>query len=166
MKKNIRSIIVLVFSLGVAFLGWKSYQTLNRKEKVKEATQRLPELNFQYVRRGNDVDNRSVIVNLFSPDCEHCQYMAKQIGSNRAAFSATAVVMITKASEVVTKKFNEAYKLNELPFLSIAIDTADDFYKTFATNIVPCFFIYNKEHKLVKLIKGETKIENLIEAIK
>ncbi|MGC4037249.1 MAG: redoxin domain-containing protein [Chitinophagaceae bacterium] len=165
MKKNIQIVILIILFLAAAFIGWRCYKVLKMKKEIGVIIHNLPKLNFQYFKKGDEIDDKPVIVSQFSPDCEHCQYMAEQINLNQVAFKDCPVIMITGATKERTEEFIKTYKLSELPFLSVGIDTSDYFYRTFGTNSIPSFFIYNREHKLIKTIKGETKIDNLTMAI-
>lgn len=102
-----------------------------------------------------------LILNHFSPNCEHCQYMAGEFLKDSQKLKDVQVLMITSSDSASAAKFNGDYKLSLLPNIIILRDTNYQFQKTFGTGIVPSFFIY-EQNKLVKKVIGETIINNLI----
>lgn len=102
-----------------------------------------------------------LIINYFSPTCEHCQYMASEFLKDSQKLKDVQLLMITSADSASAAKFNSDYKLSLLPNIIILRDTNYQFQKTFGTGVVPSFFIY-EHNKLVKKVIGETTIENLI----
>ena len=109
-----------------------------------------------------DIDKSRIIINHFSPNCEHCQYMASEFIKDSQKLKDVQVLMITSADSASAKKFSNDYKLSLLSNIIILRDTNYQFQKTFGTGLVPSFFIY-EHNKLVKKVIGETKIENLID---
>ena len=110
-----------------------------------------------------NIKNRKLrlILNHFSPTCEHCQYMASEFLKDSQKLKDVQLLMITSADSASAAKFNSDYKLSLLPNIIILRDTNYQFQKTFGTGVVPSFFIY-EHNKLVKKVIGETTIENLI----
>lgn len=120
---------VLYALVGLGFLllfiwGKKNDELAQVKNSINPKIHDLPALHLKEVKSNTDTIAAFTIINLFTPDCDHCQYMAKQIFKHK------------------------------------------DQFKTFNVSVVPAFFIYNKKNQLINSIYGETKIENLIEAIK
>lgn len=105
--------------------------------------------------------NSKIIINYFSPTCEHCQYMATSFLKNKEKLKDVTIIMVTIADSNSIAKFNDDYKLNTLPHIILLRDPKFQFENTFGTSTVPSFFIYN-EGKLVKKIIGETKMDNLL----
>lgn len=104
----------------------------------------------------------NVIIQLFSPDCEHCQYMAQNFIKNKEKLKNIEIVMVTPFGDSTSVvKFAQTYQLNSLTNVHLLLDTKADFFKIFGSSLVPSFYVY-KNNKLVKSIKGETKIENLL----
>ncbi len=100
------------------------------------------------------------ILNFFSPDCEHCQYMTRSYLRCRDKLSTTQILMITIADSASVAKFKCDYHLDSMPNIILLRDTAFECTRTFGITVIPSFFIY-EDQKLAKKIVGETKIENL-----
>jgi thiol-disulfide isomerase/thioredoxin len=117
--------------------------------------------NISFSKNNIDKGKNRLILNLFSPSCEHCQYMASEFLKDSQKLRDVQILMITSADSTNATKFNNDYKLLLLPNIIILRDTNYQFQKIFGTSVVPSFFIYEK-NKLVKKVIGETKIDNLI----
>lgn len=164
MKKTIRMALAVVILTALSFLLYRIATTVKAKQNTHERIRVLNNL-FPLLPKGFVYTGKAVGINYFDPGCSHCQYMAEEIVKNKQHFSHSLMVMITEASKKDTDSFARQYALSGLAFLSITRDSLGLFYKTFGTRITPSFFIYNKEHQLVKIIKGETKIENILNAL-
>jgi len=102
-----------------------------------------------------------IVINFFSPTCEHCQYMAALYFKNKEELKNVTIIMITIADSNSVARFTRDYQLNRMTNIILLRDTKFQFYKIFGTASVPSFFIYENQ-KLVKKIIGETKIETLL----
>ncbi|MEX6688487.1 hypothetical protein QTN47_13320 [Danxiaibacter flavus] len=158
------AIITGVFLLLLVF-GYKVYQIKTIKARVWQETKSLPDLPFYFPYGGNVFTNKPIIINYFSPECEHCQYMATQIVSHSTTLTSAHLLLITAANLTDAAGFMSTFKLDSLPFVTLGLDTNNVFFRKFGSNTVPSFYIYNAQHNLVRKIMGETKIENIIDAI-
>lgn len=169
MTKFIKIFIVLIVFIVVMYFSYRIIRTVRKNTHIAENTATLPKLNFVTIRNQpftkQDVTDTlgKVIIELFSPDCEHCQYMAKTLVENKDRLNDVEILMITPFGDSASvSQFVKTYRLDLLPKAHLLLDTKFDFPKIFGTSLVPSFFIY-KNNKLVKSIKGETKIENLLD---
>jgi thiol-disulfide isomerase/thioredoxin len=150
------AVLLLLIVLGYCSL----HKVSSRAQAVKQGKP-MPLLPFKFLLPLHDLEGRQVIINYFSPDCDHCQYMATQMVKNKNAFQNCEVIMITAAGLNPTSNFIKQYKLNDLPFINVGIDTASRFYTLFGMADVPSFYIYSRSHYLKRAISGETKIDTL-----
>jgi thiol-disulfide isomerase/thioredoxin len=155
-------ITAVVLSL-LAFLGYKTYRIQKIRKAALASIQQLPGLPF-YFPRPYDGSGKTLIINYFSPDCEHCQYMAGQIRLQRERFRHTELLMITPAGLEETQAFMKSYGLDTLAFIRLGIDTGLHFFKVFGSAVPPSYYLYDDHRRLIRSIAGETKIENLIRA--
>ena len=74
---------------------------MNTNRRIERSAQLLPFFEFltleNVVFSTKDLKkyNQKVIINFFSPSCEHCQYMAKQYLKNKELFKGVTILMIT-----------------------------------------------------------------------
>jgi thiol-disulfide isomerase/thioredoxin len=140
---------------------------INTKAKENEIIISIPKLSFltldnlSFSDKNIENSESRLILNHFSPNCEHCQYMAGEFIKDSQKLKDVQILMITSADSAIVAKFNNDYKLSLLPNIIILRDTNYQFQKTFGTSVVPSFFIY-EHNKLVKKIIGETLINNLV----
>src|SRR6059058_2312253 len=97
--KSIVKIILFVIAFGICFFfGWKSYKKIKQKNTAEKNAVQMPTLDFSFLKRGNKIDNRAVVINYFDPDCEHCQYMANEIYLNSKQFGNMSLIMVSSAN--------------------------------------------------------------------
>ena len=157
---------IAVIALAV-YLGFRIYHKIQQKQTAEKNTATLPAFSFYTLNNtvftNNNLpdSNGKIIFNFFSPTCEHCQYMATQYVQHQQQLNGITILMITVADSLAVTEFYKQYTLNQVPNIIMLRDKKFSFPKIFGTGVVPCFFIYNHQ-KLVKKIIGETKMENLI----
>lgn len=153
-------LIILVSSLLIA-------NTISKKQKLDSKIAFMPPFSFfhnyhqSFSNKDIDPKKKRVILNYFSPNCEHCQYMASEFINDSLKLQGVQILMISSDDSETVLKFATKYKLSLNPNIIILRDTDYQFQKLFGTLVVPSFFIYEQD-KLVKKVIGETKIENLI----
>ncbi len=152
--------IIITLSLLIA-------KKINDKNKSEMLILTIPNFSFatidlhSFTKKDIDKTKSRIILNHFSPTCEHCQYMAGAIIKDSQKLKDIQILMITSADSATTSKFNIDYRLYLLPNIVVLRDTNYQFPKDFGTGILPSFFIYEHD-KLIKKVLGESKIENLI----
>lgn len=168
MKKVFQIVISVVFLFLLSYLTYKIVHTINLKKRVAENTANIPQFTFSTIQHHKFTKQNihdtlgNIIIQLFSPDCEHCQYMAQNFVKNKEKLKGIEIFMVTPFGDSsAVAQFGNTYELNTLSNVHLLLDTKADFFKIFGTSLVPSFYIY-KNNKLVKSIKGETKIENLL----
>lgn len=168
MRKVIRIIIYIIAFLLIGYLGYKIVFAIKFKQQVAENTAAIPQFQFTTIQhqpftKQNLIDTLgNVIIELFSPDCYHCQYMAESFVKNKKKLKNMEIIMVTPFGDSSSiALFIETYRLNTLENIQVLLDSKAEFFKIFGNSVVPSFYVY-KNNKLVKSIKGETKIENLL----
>lgn len=101
----------------------------------------------------------------FHPECEHCQYEAKDIHERHTDLENVNVVMFTVAKDSMTKAFSKQYGLDSLKNVHVIADTTREMEKIFDVKTIPTVFIYNAQNQLVKRYNGETKIEAILKYV-
>ena len=163
MTSNKKKFLVVV-AVVLTFFGLLTWRTINKVESdraTRKLIQKLPEMPFQYLQAGNISEHKPVVVIFFSPDCDHCQRTAIELIALKSKLSRFQIVMVTQSSLTETQGFYKKYSLSQLPNLRVGIDKNFEFYKYFGNANVPSFYIYDKNHSLVKKIQGETNIDQI-----
>ena len=150
----------------ISFLANKAYLVENRKRLANISNKNLPNLPFLFICGSTEKKNSMpIIINYFSPDCDHCIYMVSKIKENKEFFSKSHIYMITSSNIHDVNTFQKENGIDSLQFITVGIDTSFSFYKIFGSSQIPSFYIYNSKGILDTIFKGETKIENIIHII-
>ncbi|HWB92045.1 MAG TPA: thioredoxin family protein [Puia sp.] len=167
MRKLLAILVITIVALLIGFLGYKILRIREKKEMIASAIVSLPP--FSFYKLDNTVfnrdsvanDKRRLIIMLFSPDCDHCQYMAKSYVLHKQQFDSVRILMVTIADSPSTAKFYTDYRLNTMPGITMLRDPKMTFPGTFGAGMIPTFLIY-KNGKLINKFIGETKVDNLL----
>jgi peroxiredoxin len=165
MKKK-RTIKIGIGLLLAACLLFFTYQIVSRammKKEISEHIKMLPEFRFytldekQFTNADVETGRQALII-YFSPDCDHCQSEAQELGAHLDGFANTRVLMISGRPKEEVIAFAEQYKLKDSP-VTFLLDRDDNFFRTFGRTGFPICFMYGTDHKLLKVYEGETKAE-------
>ncbi|AHW61642.1 Peroxiredoxin [Draconibacterium orientale] len=165
MRKIIKYLVIVIIGIVVAYLIVQVISKYNEKKEAEIRIQTLPDAAFASVFGDSinlqDFDSdQSLILIYFHPECEHCQYEAKEIGLRADEFNNCQLVMITPDDSLVRiEKFCEQYHLQEIDNLEVLLDRDSKFERSFGKAVLPSVYIYDKGQKLKKQFLGETKPE-------
>lgn len=170
MRKMIKYVIGLIVLTIIGFLAYVTYKSYLSKKEIEKQVQTLQHCSFSSLT-GEEIfldefdPAQPTVIIYFHPDCEHCQYEAREIGFNADKFKGTNLLMVTPDDS--TKRL-EDFVLNnnliELDNFNLLLDKNYAFKKYFGTAIIPSVFIY-KNNKLLKKYSGETKIDAILNVI-
>lgn len=166
MKKKIILSSIVVIILALFYFGYQAIQKRSVLNAVEEKTKRLPNLSFYNIDETifnyvNEYKQQTLII-YFHPECEHCQYEAKQIFDNKDQFNRTQILMISPAPLTQIKQFTTDYQLTTISNLRVLWDKERKFETYFGAATFPTVFIYSKQNQLQKKYKGEVKIEAIL----
>jgi thioredoxin-related protein len=108
---------------------------------------------------------RPTIVMVFSPDCEHCQQMTKEITANIKLFKKAQIVMATPLEFNYVKKFYEEYKIADYPNITMGRDPSYFLGTFYKVRSFPAIFIYNKKGQLVNWFTGEVELKKIADSL-
>ena len=171
MRKRVKYLVVVVIVFVAGYLVVQIANKYNEKNEVEIRIQTLPDAAFTSVFGDSinlqDFDsNQSLILIYFHPECEHCQYEAKEIGLRADEFNNCQLVMITPDDSLARiEKFCEEYQLWKIDNIEVLLDRESKFERTFGKAVLPSVYIYDKGQKLKKQYLGETKPEAIIAEI-
>jgi thiol-disulfide isomerase/thioredoxin len=167
MKKLLAILLMAAGVFLISWLGYKIHRVKIRKETLASAIVNLPSFSFYKLDNtpftSDSVANSKdrLIIMLFSPDCEHCQYTAKNYVQHKHELESSKILMVTLADSLSASKFYTDYQLNTLPNILMLRDPQMTFPKTFGAGMIPTFLVY-KNGKLINRFIGETRIDNLL----
>jgi thioredoxin-related protein len=146
-------------------MGNKTVAKLRAIDKAKDKIASLKSLPIIAMDSSKyELPNNTIptIIILFNTTCEHCQYEAKEIKKSISSFSQASILMISSEPIKTIKAFSEQYGLNNEASVSFTKINRENIFETFGSVSIPHIFIYNKDRKLIKEFKGETKIEAIL----
>lgn len=167
MKKMIKIALLIVVLAGVTFAVTEAIRQVSRKNRITAGVQHIPDFSFRQLN--GDLfstamleKNRSVLVVYFSPDCEHCQYEAREINKYRPQLKEAQILMVSDDPIPRIQQFDSLFLLSGNPQVKILKSEQDNFYKVFGTRAIPALFIYNKQGVLVKQFMGEANMDAIL----
>ncbi|WP_445713547.1 TlpA family protein disulfide reductase [Flavobacterium sp.] len=168
MKKKLKILIpILIISL-LAFMGYKVMSKINHKKQVAENIKKMP--NFSYVTLENKVftqenlmQNKPTLFIYFNSECDFCNHEAEMVQQNIKELKDIQVVFISYENLEKIKSFAAKFKLLHHDNIHFLSDSKITFAATFDVKSMPCLVLYNKENNLIEKIKGQVKIETVLE---
>lgn len=166
MRKKITAILFIVlFILSIIWLV-----IIGTKPEALPVGSKHPQISYKTIN-GYDTlktnNQNKMLVIYFSKDCSHCEYELSILNENIERLEETTAYLFTTDKNYLN---SEEIKMNENLLLSnqiiYGIVNEENFKKLFGSLITPSLFFFNKEGLLTAKIKGETKIERIIEELK
>lgn len=172
MKKVGYSIIALLI-IGVIcfwlFIAYPKYiKRIEQKNEIKDLKNlslfNLDSVYFTPIPT-TDLNYKGTVIIYFNSTCEYCQYEASEIKKALDSFINVSVIMVSSEPIRVIKEFSIEYKLDNPYAITFAKISAENINSTFGTISVPHTFIYNKNGNLIKEIRGESKVEAILNSL-
>lgn len=168
MKKILKIVIpILVISL-LAFMGFKLVSKINHKKQVAENIKKMPA--FSYLNLENKIftnenleEGKPTLFIYFNSECDFCNHEAEMVQQNIEELKAIQVVFISYEPIEKIKQFATKFNLLHHANISFLSDSKISFATTFDVKSMPCLVLYDKENNLIEKIKGQVKIETVLE---
>ena len=167
MKKTLKIVIPLLIISLLAFMGYKVVNKINHKKQVAENIKQMP--SFSYVTLENKiftqenlVQNKPTLFIYFNSECDFCNHEAEMVQQNIEQLKDIQVVFISYEPVEKIKQFATKFKLLNHDNISFLSDSKISFASTFDVKSMPCLVLYDKENNLIEKIKGQVKIETVL----
>jgi len=167
MRKLLKiSVLALFFGL-LGFLLYKTYAKINKNRQIAENIQSLPAFYFYDLNDSLFTDARlqpdkALLIIHFHPECEFCRHEAQLIAGKINNFAPYQLLFVSYAEKKQIKDYAYEFKLSGYPNIIFLQDKDMVFTEIFGKSGIPTSFIYDKNQKLIKKFKGETKAEALL----
>lgn len=112
---------------------------------------------------GNLPLGKPIVIIYFSPDCEDCQQLTKELLKRINEFKNASIAMITSQPQDMVKQFISEYHLDK--YSNIFIGTEEDSYfvgKYYRVGQLPFMTLYNKNGDLIKIYDKGLSIDDLL----
>jgi peroxiredoxin len=168
MKKTLKIVIPLLVLSLLAFMGYKVVSKINHKKQVAENIKKMP--TFSYVTLENKVftqenliQNKPTLFIYFNSECDFCNHEAEMVQQNIEQLKDIQVFFISYEPIKKIKQFATKFKLLNHANIYFLSDSKISFAATFDVKSMPCLVLYDKDNNLIEKIKGQVKIETVLE---
>lgn len=122
----------------------------------------LPDSSTMFTEK-NLKKNQAVFIDLFSPDCEHCQKATEEMIDSIAKFKNIQIVMATTLSFDKMKEFIEKNKLTRFPNVIVGQDFQLILPTFYQIKNFPFLAFYNKNGKLIDVAEGALPVTKILQ---
>ena len=106
--------------------------------------------------------NKPVVLMYLHPECDICHTEAWQLQQKQENVKDIQWILVSYAERDSLNQFAATYQLNTIPYLIILMDSQFELHNLLQVKGVPSCYIYDRHHKLVKVLQGAVKLENVI----
>jgi thiol-disulfide isomerase/thioredoxin len=112
---------------------------------------------------GNLPLEKPIVIIYFSPECEDCQQLTKELLNRIKEFNNVSIAMITNLSIDKVKQFVTEYHLDKYSNIFIGTEGNSFFVGNYySVGKLPFMALYNKNGDLIKVYNKEISIEDLL----
>ena len=105
---------------------------------------------------------KNTIITFLSTECTYCKYQAMDIANNIKKLSELNNIIIIQGNEDTGRLFCLENGLEEDCSTLIFFINEEEFQENFGELKFPTTLIYNEKQQLIKMVKGESKVDNLL----
>lgn len=128
---------------------------------------RMQLTNGQFFSFKDVSHEKPLIIIYFSPDCEHCQKLIKELLSKINNFKKAQIVMVSFLPLKDLVDFEKNYSINKFPNIKVGMELPIFFFKNlYNLQNTPFTALFSKHGKLIISYKKETPVDDLIKHLK
>lgn len=165
-----KKLFLITGLIVMALFLFKRYANLRiRTAKVVEQ-QQLPA--FKFYRPDSSVytlqsvpAERPVCVVYFDPDCDFCEGQITAMMRNKAQLKNFELLFVSASAVEKIREFADKWKIAEARNMQVLWDKDLQFPLLFDNVPTPSTFIYDKEHRLLKVYKGIVQLSAIVKWI-
>lgn len=133
-------------------------------------TKKLPDftltnIDFKEINQNSLQKNRSTIIMLFNPECDHCQQQLELFLATPQVVKNAQVVLSSLEPQEKNKEFYTRYHLEKYPFIYLGREYGNFFGTYYQPSTIPFIAIYNPRKQLVLYNHGSVTKAQLITAL-
>jgi thiol-disulfide isomerase/thioredoxin len=107
--------------------------------------------------------NQALLVDFFSPDCDHCLVATENMISHMDKLKDVQIVMVTTISFQGMKAFIQKYQLDQYKNITVGFDYSFIVPTFFRIKNFPFLALYDKKGNLINAFDGGLPVEKLVE---
>ena len=171
MKKYLKIIIPIVLIGLFCFMIYNIISKINHKKEVAEQIKNLPKFEYQNLDESifsnkNLKENTPTIFLYFNSDCDFCNHEANEIKGNIKKLDKFQLIFVSFEKPELIKAFSEKHELDKYDNITFIHDSKVTFATTFDVKSLPAIIIYDSKNKLIRKLKGQTKVSNILKMLK
>lgn len=107
-----------------------------------------------------------VILMYFSPTCDHCKDLTKEILKNAKSLGAKQLIMVTYFPVADVKKFADDFSIQKYPNIKIGTEgMALVVQKHYNIRNFPFVVLYDKSGKMIKMFREQVPAADIVKAM-
>lgn len=110
--------------------------------------------------------SKATIIVLFNPECDHCQHQLETLLSIPELSKDAQIILSSIETHDKNRIFYNKNHLEKYPFIHLGKDNKYLFGKYYRPKTIPVLAMYNSSKKLVLFNQGDTKKEQILDALK
>ncbi len=109
---------------------------------------------------------KPIVIIYFSPECDHCQILMKDVTKNKARFKKASVAMVTHVAVSKVLEFAQQYNMKSYKNFYVGTEGTTYFLKNYYhLTQMPFMALYTKNGDLVKTYQNESDVKALIQKL-
>lgn len=148
----------LILSAMIFLMSFVSHSQSNKVPPFK-----MIQSDGKIFLAGNLPMGKPIVIIYFSPECEDCQQLTKELINRIKEFNGASIAMITNLSIDKVKRFVTEYHLDK--YSNIFAGTEEDSYfvgNYYKVGQLPFMALYNKNGDLIKIYDKGLSIDDLL----
>lgn len=110
---------------------------------------------------------KPIVIIYFSPECEECQQLTKELLERINEFNKASIAMITYLPKDMVVQFATAFHLDKYSNIYIGTEGNSFFVGNYyKVGELPFIALYNKNGDLIKIFNKEKSLDNLSEQLR
>ncbi len=106
---------------------------------------------------------KPIVIIYFSPECDHCEKMMKELIKKKASFKKASVAMITHLAVDRVAKFVQQFGLNKYSNIYVGTEGSTFFVRNYyKIEHMPFIALHDKNGNLVKVYRKEGPLTDLV----
>jgi thioredoxin-related protein len=161
MQMNFFKTVVLVFFCACTFNSRAQTDTLPYLKDKNMPALVLLNMDSTSFNTYNISQGKKTVLFYFSPDCDHCQILAKEIIADQEALKKAVVYFISPMELSVVREFDKKYEISKQKNMHIYKDAQHLFPADYGVRYFPFLVVYDEHKQLLKAFDGGMKMEAL-----
>lgn len=161
-SQNFYPMKYIVSILLLCFVQFSNAQAPYLRTKVVVPVKLILPNGTKWDMKPNLKKGKSVLLILFSPDCDHCKKETEELTKDINQYKNIQIVMATTVSMDKMKSFINEFKLNKYPQITVGQDYTYTIPVFFDVKNLPFHAFYSKDKKFITKFEGDLTTNKIL----